>query len=137
MGAIQLAIQSLIHPSDGGKEETIEQKLDGRLERKGETWILRYLENAGKQDQVRTTVKADPAEVAVIRQGMIAYRQTYRPGERTYSVIETPGGTSEMEVETIDYLREDGHIRFSFRLHMENDPVGHYQLDIRWTEVSE
>lgn len=137
MKAIQLDIYSYILAADGGEPEIIDQQLEGRLERKGETWILRYVENAGNSDQVRTTVKAGPEEVTVIRQGMIAYRQTYRPGETTYSMIETPGGTSEMKVETENYSREDGHIRFSFRLSAGEEPMGLYRLDIRWTEVSE
>lgn len=134
--AIQLMIQSCIYSGDGGEEECIEQQLDGQWEQRGEAWVLRYQENPGTPEQVRTTLKATPTDVVVIRQGLISYRQTYRPGESTSSVIETPAGRSEMEVETLDYSREHGHIRFSFHLHMENEPLGRYQLDIRWTEVA-
>lgn len=136
MSTIRLEISSHIHSGDNGKQESIDQQLDGRLEQKGDIWILRYVENMGESDQVRTTVKAGPEEVMVIRQGMISYRTTYRPGTTTYSVIEAMGGTSELKVETVDYVREDGHIRFSFHLSTGEEVMGLYQLDIRWTEGS-
>ncbi|WP_169713642.1 DUF1934 domain-containing protein [Paludifilum halophilum] len=136
---IRLEIQSSIDPGEREDVQSIEQDLKGHFEKRDKHWVLRYTEKPGTEEEVRTTVKAGEEEVVVIRQGMVAYRTTYRPGSRTYSLIETPGGTSEMEINTLDYQwtgdEGSGSIRFSFQLRMEGEEMGRYQLQIQWTEV--
>ncbi|MFC4077280.1 DUF1934 domain-containing protein [Salinithrix halophila] len=141
MKPIRLDIRSGVHPSEaGGKEESIEQHLDGFFEERNAHWVLKYRESPGTPDEVLTTVKAGSEEVTVIRQGMVSYRQRYRPNQTTYSRIETPGGVSEMEVHTLDYRRnhhdKGGSIGFSFQLTMGGEAMGRYELTIQWTEVS-
>ncbi|MFD1427187.1 DUF1934 domain-containing protein [Kroppenstedtia sanguinis] len=126
-------------PEDNRDPEEISQEMDGRWIEREQEWVLKYTEEPGTPDEVRTTVKAGEEEVTIIRQGMIAYRQRYHPGETTICVVETPGGSSEMEVHTLAYRRERkemrGQIQFSFRLRMAGEPMGRYQLLIQWTEV--
>ncbi|MFD1397610.1 DUF1934 domain-containing protein [Kroppenstedtia eburnea] len=139
MKQIRLSIISTIDPEDGGDPEEIVQEMEGRLIERESEWVVKYTEKPGTPDEVKTTVKAGEDEVTIIRQGMIAYRQRYHPGETTICVVETPGGTSEMEVHTLAYRREreeaQGRIQFSFRLTMAGEPMGRYQLLIQWTEV--
>jgi uncharacterized beta-barrel protein YwiB (DUF1934 family) len=137
---VLLHIRSTIQ-SDEEWDEAIEQNQVGEFEERDGQWVLRYWENKGTADEVRTVVKAGENEVTVIRHGAIAYRQTYRPGQETGSVIHTLAGESEMRVRTIDYRRDrrdnGGVILFSFQLHMGEEEMGQYQLQIEWTEGRE
>ncbi len=137
---IQVSILSKIATEDGD-EQTIEQELEGRFKERDDHWLLKYTEKPGTSEQVQTTVKAYEKEVTVIRQGEISYRQRYRPEEITTCVVTTPGGNMDMEVNTLDYSREQtgdgGLIRFTFRLRMGGENMGRYQLSIGWTEVPE
>ncbi|PTX62457.1 uncharacterized beta-barrel protein YwiB (DUF1934 family) [Melghirimyces profundicolus] len=141
MKRIQLSVESFIDPEDGGDQEEIKQQMEGRWEKRNHHWVLKYTENPGTPDEVKTTVKAGSDDVTVIRQGMVSYRQRYVPGKTTYCVVDTPGGTTEMEVRTLSYHRQfsddSGRIQFSFRLFMGGDAMGRYQLTIEWTEVGE
>ncbi|GGE05707.1 hypothetical protein GCM10011571_03530 [Marinithermofilum abyssi] len=137
---IRLDIVSEIRSDDQEDVERIEQQLKGHFDQKEDRWVLRYWEEPGTQEEVRTTVKAKEDEVTVIRQGAVSYRVTYRPGQTSLSLVETPGGKAEMEVHTLDYRRRmeesHGQIQFSFRLRMAGEEMGHYQLKIQWTGVS-
>ncbi|QKG85777.1 DUF1934 domain-containing protein [Kroppenstedtia pulmonis] len=139
MKPIYLEIQSFIQPGAGLEPQTIKQQLEGFFEERPSEWVVRYTETPGTDEEIRTTVKADTEEVTVIRQGMVSYRTTYRPGQETFSLIEVPGGTSEMEVMTKTYQRnqtsDGGMIQFTFDLKMGNEEMGQYQLRIQWTEV--
>ncbi|MDN4592597.1 DUF1934 domain-containing protein [Polycladomyces subterraneus] len=137
---VHLHIRSAIQ-SKNEWDDAIEQNEVGEFEDRDGQWVLRYWENKGTAEEVRTVVKAGENEVTVIRQGAIAYRQTYRPGHETGSLIHTPAGESEMRVRTLDYRRDrrenGGVIFFSFRLHMGEEEMGQYQLQIEWTEGTE
>lgn len=132
---VQLVIESTID-----QEEKILQEMEGQFVERGEEWVLRYVEHPGSEDEIRTTVKAEQHKATVIRQGAITYRQTYSPGKRTFTRIEMPGGTAEMEVNTLDYQRrqtgEQGELSVSFLLEMGGEQLGNYQLQIKWFEVS-
>lgn len=134
---VQLYIESTIH-TEGEEPEVIRQQLAGRLQFKDEEWVLRYTENTGTADEVRTSVKSLPDRITVVRQGPVSYRQTYRPGEKTESIVHTPAGKTEMDVTTLKYFREwtgeEGCIQFSFLLNMGAQDLGRYQLIIKWTE---
>lgn len=136
---VQLYIESTIH-AEGEEPEVIRQQLAGRLQFKDEEWVLRYTENTGTADEVRTSVKSLPDQITVVRQGPVSYRQTYRPGETTESIVHTPAGKTEMDVTTLKYFRErtgeEGLIQFSFLLNMGAQDLGRYQLIIRWTEAT-
>jgi uncharacterized beta-barrel protein YwiB (DUF1934 family) len=136
---VQLYIESTIH-AEGEEPEVIRQQLAGRLQIKDEEWVLRYTENTGTADEVRTSVKSLPDQITVVRQGPVSYRQTYRPGETTESIVHTPAGKTEMDVTTLKYFRErtgeEGLIQFSFLLNMGAQDLGRYQLIIRWTEAT-
>ncbi|SMO68158.1 DUF1934 domain-containing protein [Melghirimyces algeriensis] len=140
MDRIRLSIVSLIDSEDGERQEPIEQQMEGWFQTRENRWILKYTEKPGTEDEVKTTVKADQDEVTVIRQGAVSYRQRYCPGKMTSCLIETPGGVAEMDVQTLSYQRErldeGGQVQFSFRLFMEGEALGRYQLTIQWTEVA-
>jgi len=134
---INIHIESTIEPEDQ-ELQVIEQQLKGRLELKGEEWVLRYTEKPGTKEEVRTTVKSLPDQVTVVRQGPVSYRQTYCPGKRLESIVNTPAGTTEMEVTTLHYQRErmetEGKLEFVFLLHMGQQYLGRYQLSLKWME---
>ncbi len=121
------------------QEEKIEQEIDGQLIERNKEWLLRYVENEGSADEIRTTVKVEEEKAMVIRQGAVSYRQTYHPGRRTYTQIEVPGGRAEMEVQTLDYQykgnKEYGEIHILFLLDMDGEELGEYQLYIKWQEA--
>jgi len=137
---VHLRIRSTIL-SKGEWNDEIEQNEVGEFEDRDGQWVLRYWENPGTKDEVRTVVKAAENEVTIIREGAIAFRQTYRPGHETGSLIHTPAGEGEMRVRTLDYRRDrrdnGGVILFSFWLHMGEEEMGQYQLQIEWTEGTE
>jgi uncharacterized beta-barrel protein YwiB (DUF1934 family) len=137
---VKIYIESTIEQESGQEPEVIRQELDGCLEvKEGEEWILRYKENGGTADETRTSVKAFPDRVTVVRQGPVSYRQTYIPGQKLESIVHTPAGKTEMEVTTLHYTRERseerGSIYFSFLLTMGNQTLGTYELSLKWMEV--
>jgi uncharacterized beta-barrel protein YwiB (DUF1934 family) len=135
---VKIFIESTIE-QPGEEKEVIEQELDGRFQMKEEEWILRYTENEGKPDEVRTSVRSFPEKITIARQGPVSYRQTYAPGKTMESVVHTPAGKTEMEVTTLVYERDwsgkEGRIRFTFLLHMGSQDLGQYQLSLKWMEA--
>jgi uncharacterized beta-barrel protein YwiB (DUF1934 family) len=141
LSLVNVHIESIIQEQEKQEPEVIQQEVLGRLERKAEEWVIRYIEHAGTPDEVRTSVKSLPKQITIIRHGAVSYRQTYQPGETTESIIHTPAGKTEMDVTTIDYQRElngeVGQIRLSFHLNMGSQHLGYYQLQFKWTEELE
>ncbi|MGA9173206.1 MAG: DUF1934 domain-containing protein [Thermoactinomyces sp.] len=135
---VKIFIESTID-QPGQETEVITQELNGRFQLKGEEWILRYTENEGMSDEVRTSVKSFPEKITIARQGPVSYRQTYTPGKTMESVVHTPAGQTEMEVTTLRYERDwsgkEGWIRFSFLLNMGSQDLGQYQLSLKWMEA--
>nr|WP_258567755.1 DUF1934 domain-containing protein [Paenactinomyces guangxiensis] len=133
-------IESTIQSETDQAPEVIRQNLSGRLRINENEWVLRYTEHSGTEDEVRTSVKSLPEQITVIRQGSVSYRQTYRPGTNTQSIVYMPGGKTEMDVTTLEYHRErtdrEGTIQFSFLLNMGAQKLGHYRLKIQWMEAN-
>ncbi|SFI68792.1 DUF1934 domain-containing protein [Thermoflavimicrobium dichotomicum] len=138
---VQIQIKSVIYHEGEGEPEVIQQQAEGQLDVREDEWVLRYRENTGTEDETRTTVKSWPDYLMVIRHGAVSYRQTYRPHQTITSMVHTPAGQTEMDVTTLDYIREwkppNGRISFSFHLTMGQEKMGRYQLTIQWIEGKE
>jgi uncharacterized beta-barrel protein YwiB (DUF1934 family) len=135
--SIDLYIESTIEQEDD-EPQIITQRVKGKLECKGEEWVIRYVEEPGTDDEMRTSVKSSPDQLTITRHGLVSYRQTYCPGKRLESIVHTPAGVTEMEVMTLYYERERdervGKIEFAFLLHMGQQYLGRYQLSLKWME---
>lgn len=134
---VKIYIESVIQSEPDQEPDVIRQEMTGRFQKKenGE-WLIKYHENPGTGEEVRTSVKSLPEKVTIIRQGAVSYRQSYQPGKTLASIVHTPAGTTEMEVTTLTYERnlqgQEGWIDFSFLLHMGQQKLGKYQLSLRW-----
>ncbi|MCS1352642.1 DUF1934 domain-containing protein [Mechercharimyces sp. CAU 1602] len=141
MKPVCVTISSTIDRDGMEEKEVIQQTVTGQFENKEERWFLRYREQEGTEEETRTTVKANHDEVVLIRHGAISYRQTYRPGSKSSSLMKIPNGTVEMIVHTHTYERTlvDGRgvISFSFALTVGEEALGEYRLKIEWMEVSD
>ncbi|WP_164491853.1 DUF1934 domain-containing protein [Staphylospora marina] len=136
---VRIWIESLIQHEPDIEPEVIRQEMTGTFRcRENDEWVIRYVEQEGQEDEVRTTVKSLPESMIVIRQGAVAYRQTYVPGRMTESLVHTPAGITEMEVSTLSCTRNrsggEGEIRLSFLLGMGGEDLGRYELNLRWME---
>ncbi|MGA8941959.1 MAG: DUF1934 domain-containing protein [Thermoactinomyces sp.] len=134
---VKIYIESTIWQEADQGPEVIRQELSGRFQEKGSgEWILWYKENSGTSAEIVTAVKSRPDQILIVRQGAVSYRQFYKPGQKMRSVVYTPAGSTEMEVETLTYQRKrlnrEGLISFSFLLHMGKQKLGKYKLGIRW-----
>jgi uncharacterized beta-barrel protein YwiB (DUF1934 family) len=134
---VKIYIESVIQSEPDQEPDVIKQEVSGRFQEKenGE-WVLKYEENSGTREEVKTSVKSMPEKVTIIRQGAVSYRQSYEPGKTLGSMVHTPAGITEMEVTTLTYERklkgQEGWIDFSFLLHMGQQNLGKYQLSLRW-----
>ncbi|MBA4602904.1 DUF1934 domain-containing protein [Thermoactinomyces mirandus] len=134
---VKIFIESTIWQEMDQKPEVIRQELPGRFQEKGDgEWILWYKENGGTSEEIVTAVKSRPDQILIVRKGSVSYRQFYKPGKTMKSIVYTPAGATEMEVETLTYKRkrldQEGQLRFSFLLHMGKQRLGKYELGLRW-----
>ncbi|WP_347239783.1 DUF1934 domain-containing protein [Polycladospora coralii] len=135
---MKLMIESVIESDEAVNPEVIKQEMTGHLTIQDDEWILRYLEFAGTDEEVRTSVKSNPSQVTVVRKGAISYRQVYRLDRQTTSLIHTMAGETEMVVQTLSYDRQrvgnQGEIELSFYLDNAQERLGKYRLSIKWLE---
>ncbi|MDQ0418315.1 uncharacterized beta-barrel protein YwiB (DUF1934 family) [Croceifilum oryzae] len=135
---VRVRVASIIYSDPVAEPEKIEQEMTGSFEQSRTDWKIRYKENPNTSEEVATMVRAGEEQLVIIRRGGISYRQVYRPGEVTVSLMTTPGGQMEMEVHTHQYHREmgqgSGKIEFSFELSMSGQLLGLYELTIDWLE---
>ncbi len=134
---VKIFIESTIWQVMDQKPEVIRQKLTGRFQEKSsEEWILWYKENSGTSAEIVTAVKSRPDQILIVRKGAVSYRQFYKPGKMMRSIVYTPAGATEMEVETLTYERQrlnrEGQLRFSFLLYMGKQKLGKYELGLKW-----
>lgn len=137
---VNIFIQSTIE-QENEEPQIIKQQMRGNLEWNGEEWVIRYSEQPGTEEEVRTVVQSFPDQVMITRHGLVSYQQTYCPGKRLESIVYTPAGETEMEVMTLHYEREakekEGKIELAFLLHMGQQYLGRYQLSLKWMEDQE
>ncbi|WP_048601548.1 DUF1934 domain-containing protein [Rubeoparvulum massiliense] len=89
------------------EKETIEEESVGKLYGEEERYFLRYSMNEGQESEVQTTLKLEPNQLTIIRQGSVTMRHSFILGEVGRSWYTTPYGRMEMTTMTTQ-LEYDG-----------------------------
>ena len=85
-----------------GEQESITQRCEGRLSRKGELWRLYYREGAqAGLGETQTLLESEGGRVTLSREGEVRCRMVFQPGLSHTSVYETPYGKLPMTIRTL------------------------------------
>ena len=92
----QVKVQLNTTITAGEEKETFELTTNGTLQKKGETWYLRYDEVHSDMENVHTILKWAPEEVFIMRSGKVKMRQRFIKDLMTVGNYESPYGTMQM-----------------------------------------
>jgi len=124
-------------------EEVFKNSFDemGRIVLMNDNYYLRFKEsNDDGEDGVATLIKIEQDGVVnLTRHGAQKTRLTFNDEEDTYTKYQTPAGVMQLRVETtrssISYNDQpfQGEVAIDYVLYSENQPLGTYQLRLRFT----
>lgn len=134
---VKIKLVSSIVPTEGD-QETYEMWLRGSFIEKSGAHYLRY-EEVQDDQTIRTTVKLTNEQAFIMRNGAVNMRlplntiqQERGRYESTFGTIPLMTKTSQLSYER---LETGGQFRTEYELIIDGSSVGHYTLEINYTEV--
>jgi uncharacterized beta-barrel protein YwiB (DUF1934 family) len=123
--------------SRNGNDRVV-QLMEGELYPRDNCIFLRYQELAeAGMGRTFTTIRIEPRQLRIVRQGDIKHEQTFREGFRHLGFIQTPHGRIEMETVTkaVEVRMDDLpggtlFIGWSYELTVMGEAAGIYQVEI-------
>lgn len=139
MDSVKITIKARQRGVDG-RLETVKHQAEGSYMLKGNKHYIRYLDkHLDPKGHVPTTIKVGEGELLILRQGLVAARQSFRLGCETRSDYETPYGTMELVMRThrleSEFEADKGTIHLDYSLQANGAQVGEYELEIRLAAV--
>lgn len=137
---VKIKLVSSIIPT-GGELEKYEMWLEGNCVEKGNNHYLRY-EEVQEDLQIQTTIKLNEANSFIMRRGAVNMRLPLNPDLRENGHYESPFGslplvtdTHQLAIEVVQSEKVSGQFKTHYDLIIGGNSVGHYKLDIEFTEV--
>lgn len=136
---VKIKLVSAIHPTDG-ERETYEMWLQGAIIVKAGKSYLRY-EEVQDDQTIRTTVKLMGDQAVITRSGAVSMRMLLNPEQKEHGHYESPYGSLPIETKTHKLLDEtntgskSGRFMTQYDLIIGGNSVGHYTLEIHYSEV--
>lgn len=137
---VKIKLVSSIIPT-GGELEKYEMWLEGNCVEKGNNHYLRY-EEVQEDLQIQTTIKLNEANSFIMRKGGVNMRLPLNPDLRENGHYESPFGslplvtdTHQLAIEVVQSEKVSGQFKTHYDLIIGGNSVGHYKLDIEFTEV--
>ena len=136
----QVKVQLNTTITAGEEKETFELTTNGTLQKKGETWYLRYDEVHSDMENVHTILKWAPEEVFIMRSGKVKMRQRFIKDLMTVGNYESPYGTMQMLTtsKSMDHVfnetTQEGRMMLIYDLNMNGNDVGNYKMEITYKE---
>jgi len=137
---VKIKLVSSIIPT-GGELEKYEMWLEGNCVEKGNNHYLRY-EEVQKDLKIQTTIKLNEANSFIMRKGGVNMRLPLNPDLRENGHYESPFGslplvtdTHQLAIEVVQSEKVSGQFKTHYDLIIGGNSVGHYKLDIEFTEV--
>ncbi|MEK5079203.1 DUF1934 domain-containing protein [Solibacillus sp. FSL W7-1436] len=137
---VKIKLVSSIIPT-GGELEKYEMWLEGNCVEKGNNHYLRY-EEVQEDLKIQTTIKLNEANSFIMRKGGVNMRLPLNPDLRENGHYESPFGslplvtdTHQLAIEVVQSEKVSGQFKTHYDLIIGGNSVGHYKLDIEFTEV--
>ncbi|MFC5557508.1 DUF1934 domain-containing protein [Ureibacillus thermophilus] len=136
---VKIKVISTIRPIEG-EEETYELWLQGVWLKKNEKMYLRYEEFLEDQ-RIRTTVKMNNDNALILRSGAVKMRLPFSLESKQNGHYDTIYGTLPLQTKThrlgFEHTEENnisGRFNVQYDLIVSGQSVGHYTLEIQYTE---
>lgn len=137
---VKIKLVSSIIPTEGELEQ-YEMWLEGSCVEKGNSRYLRY-EEVQEDLQIQTTIKLNEANSFIMRKGGVNMRLPLNPDLRENGHYDSPFGslplvtdTHQLAIEVVQSEKVSGQFKTQYDLIIGGNSVGHYKLDIEFTEV--
>lgn len=137
---VKIKLVSSIIPTEGELEQ-YEMWLEGSCVEKGNSHYLRY-EEVQDDLQIQTTIKLNEGNSFIMRKGGVNMRLPLNPDLRENGHYESPFGslplstdTHQLAIEVVQSEKVSGQFKTQYDLIIGGNSVGHYKLDIQFTEV--
>lgn len=137
---VKIKLVSSIIPTEGELEQ-YEMWLEGSCVEKGNSHYLRY-EEIQEDLQIQTTIKLNEANSFIMRKGGVNMRLPLNPDLRENGHYDSPFGslplvtdTHQLAIEVVQNEKVSGQFKTQYDLIIGGNSVGHYKLDIEFTEV--
>lgn len=137
---VKIKLVSSIIPTEGELEQ-YEIWLEGSCVEKGNSHYLRY-EEVQEDLKIQTTIKLNEANSFIMRKGGVNMRLPLNPDLRENGHYESPFGslplvtdTHQLAIEVVQSEKVSGQFKTQYDLIIGGNSVGHYKLDIQFTEV--
>lgn len=137
---VKIKLVSSIIPTEGELEQ-YEMWLEGSCIEKGNSHYLRY-EEVQEDRQIQTTIKLNEANSFIMRKGGVNMRLPLNPDLRENGHYDSPFGslplvtdTQQLAIEVVQSEKVSGQFKTQYDLIIGGNSVGHYKLDIKFTEV--
>lgn len=137
---VKIKLVSSIIPTEGELEQ-YEMWLEGSCIEKGNSHYLRY-EEVQEDRQIQTTIKLNEANSFIMRKGGVNMRLPLNPDLRENGHYDSPFGslplvtdTQQLAIEVVQSEKVSGQFKTQYDLIIGGNSVGHYKLDIEFTEV--
>ncbi|MEK4384700.1 DUF1934 domain-containing protein [Solibacillus sp. FSL W7-1464] len=137
---VKIKLVSSIIPTEGELEQ-YEMWLEGSCVEKGNSHYLRY-EEVQEDLQIQTTIKLNETNSFIMRKGGVNMRLPLNPDLRENGHYESPFGslplvtdTHQLAIEVVQNEKVSGQFKTHYDLIIGGNSVGHYKLDIQFTEV--
>ena len=137
---VKIKLVSSIIPTEGELEQ-YEMWLEGNCVEKGNSHYLRY-EEIQEDLQIQTTIKLNEANSFIMRKGGVNMRLPLNPDLRENGHYDSPFGslplvtdTHQLAIEVVQSEKVSGQFKTQYDLIIGGNSVGHYKLDIEFTEV--
>lgn len=136
----EVSLQIVSRVETGGEGETERKRYRAQLVQKGAVLYLRYSEELAEGGYVTTALKLEEDQLTIIRHGALRMRHTYRLGEKTTSIYQTPHGALSMETETTELaisplqaVTVQGQCTLAYRLMLQEQFVGQFRLEFHFS----
>ena len=136
----QVKVQLNTTITNGEDKDTFELLTNGTLQKKGDTWYLRYDEVHSDMENVHTILKWAPGEVFIMRSGKIKMRQRFIKDLMTVGNYESPYGVMQMLTtsKSMEHVHneetQEGQMVLVYDLNMNGSDVGNYKMEITYKE---
>ncbi|WP_332650998.1 DUF1934 domain-containing protein [Lysinibacillus sp. 54212] len=134
---VKIKLVSSIIPKDG-ELETYEMWLQGSLVEKAGTHYLRY-EEIQDDKEIRTTVKLTNDQALIMRSGGVTMRLPLNLQQKERGHYESIYGSIPIVIKThqlsCERLEGSGRFKTQYDLIIGGASVGHYTLEINYSEV--
>ena len=131
-----VAIRALQRRDTG--TDSMTQRLEGRLTREGDGWLLTYSEESGGLGPTSTSLRLNGETATLTRSGVLASQMVFQQGRPHTSAYKTPYGTLPMTLHTLrlewELTQAGGKVFLVHQMHLGGADIGENRLRLTITK---